>query len=70
MAANADRVIRKFCAGTDKTATAGKLINHFILNGYGRARARYWVNEYVDIGLLQIVDKDEHGEPLLTCLWW
>lgn len=70
MAANPDRVIRKFAAGTDKTTTAGKLINHFILNGYGRARANHWVREYIDIGLLQPCGKDDNGNPLYTCIWW
>lgn len=70
MAANADRVIRKFQPGTDKTTTPEKLVNHFILNGYGRARARYWVEEYSEIGLLVPAGKDEKGRPLITCLWW
>lgn len=71
MAANADVVLRKYHPGTDKTATVEQLMSRFVGAGYGPTRAKKWIAWFVEYGILKPTgEKNEKGEPLVTCLWW
>ncbi len=65
-----DTILREIVPGTDKTVTVQYLENKYVFNGYGPKKAKNWIREYFERGVLQYVPTPT-GEPLrVTCLWW
>lgn len=65
-----DTILREIVPGDEKTVTLQYIENKFVFSGYGPSKAKKWIREYCDRGVLQYVPTPT-GEPLrMTCLWW
>ena len=56
--------------GTDKTAAYQTVLNKFLMSGYGKAKAKKWIDDFLEIGVLKAIKCEDGGQPRLWCLWW
>lgn len=65
-----DTILREIKPGEDKTVTLEYIENKYVFSGYGPKKAKKWIREFADRGVLRYVQTPS-DEPLrVTCLWW